>query len=96
MSQSFTPTDVATHNAPDKGLYIIIDKNVYDVTNFIDEHPGGAKILKRVAGKDASKQFWKVGFLPQSVCFLVCFFFFLEGGEMVVLGLDWIEANVVG
>ncbi|CAG7953121.1 unnamed protein product [Penicillium salamii] len=60
MSQTFTPADVATHNTPDKGLYIIVDSNVFDVTNFIDEHPGGAKILKRVAGKDASKQFWKV------------------------------------
>ncbi|KAJ5295216.1 hypothetical protein PENANT_c001G03881 [Penicillium antarcticum] len=59
MSQSFTPADVAAHNTADKGLYIIVDSNVYDVTNFIDEHPGGAKILKRVAGKDASKQFWK-------------------------------------
>lgn len=71
MSQSFTPADVASHNSPDKGLYIIIDSNVFDVTNFIDEHPGGAKILKRVAGKDASKQFWKVGF-PFPL-----FFFFL-------------------
>lgn len=60
MSQSFTPADVAAHNNADKGLYIIVDNNVYDVTKFVDEHPGGAKILKRVAGKDASKQFWKV------------------------------------
>ncbi|KAL4925896.1 cytochrome b5-like heme/steroid binding domain-containing protein [Aspergillus undulatus] len=59
MSKTFTPADVASHNSPDKGLYIIVDSAVYDVTNFVDEHPGGAKILKRVAGKDASKQFWK-------------------------------------
>ncbi|KAI9373154.1 cytochrome b5-like heme/steroid binding domain-containing protein [Aspergillus egyptiacus] len=59
MSKTFTPADVASHNSPDKGLYIIVDNAVYDVTNFIDEHPGGAKILKRVAGKDATKQFWK-------------------------------------
>lgn len=62
MSQ-FTPQDVASHNTADNGLYIIIDSSVYDVTNFVDEHPGGAKILKRVAGKDASKQFWKVSFV---------------------------------
>ncbi|KAJ5088101.1 hypothetical protein N7456_011717 [Penicillium angulare] len=59
MSDSFTPADVAAHNTADKGMYIIIDNTVYDVTQFVDEHPGGAKILKRVAGKDASKQFWK-------------------------------------
>ncbi|RDW58053.1 putative cytochrome b5-2 [Coleophoma cylindrospora] len=59
MSKSFSTSDVAEHNSADKGMYIIVDEGVYDVTNFIDEHPGGSKILKRVAGKDASKQFWK-------------------------------------
>jgi cytochrome b involved in lipid metabolism len=60
MSKTFTPAEVAAHNSADKGMYIIVDSSVYDVTKFVDEHPGGAKILKRVAGKDASKQFWKV------------------------------------
>ncbi|KAJ5486385.1 hypothetical protein N7530_000685 [Penicillium desertorum] len=59
MSKTFTPAEVASHKTPEQGLYIIVDNNVFDVTKFVDEHPGGAKILKRVAGKDASKQFWK-------------------------------------
>lgn len=58
MSQSFSTADVAKHNKPDD-LYIVVDEDVYDLTKFADEHPGGKKILQRVAGKDASKQFWK-------------------------------------
>jgi len=59
MSKSFSVAEVAEHKDADKGLWIIVDENVYDVTSFVDEHPGGSKILKRVAGKDATKQFWK-------------------------------------
>jgi len=58
MSKTFSASDVAAHNKPDS-LYITIDGDVYDLTKFQDEHPGGKKILQRVAGKDASKQFWK-------------------------------------
>ncbi|KAF2495358.1 cytochrome b5 [Lophium mytilinum] len=59
MSDTFSPADVAKHASVDDGLYIIIDDSVYSMASFVDEHPGGAKILKRVGGKDASKQFWK-------------------------------------
>lgn len=60
MSESFTTKQVAEHASVENGLYIIIDGSVYALDKFVDEHPGGAKILKRVGGKDASKQFWKV------------------------------------
>ncbi|KAL2013288.1 hypothetical protein VTN00DRAFT_813 [Thermoascus crustaceus] len=58
MSQTFSQGDVASHNKADS-LWVIIDEDVYDLTKFQDEHPGGKKILQRLAGKDASKQFWK-------------------------------------
>ncbi|KAL2117401.1 hypothetical protein VTJ04DRAFT_7061 [Mycothermus thermophilus] len=58
MSKTFTQAEVASKNKAD-ALWIIIDGDVYDVTKFQDEHPGGKKILQKVGGKDASKQFWK-------------------------------------
>ncbi|KAJ5579860.1 uncharacterized protein N7459_005845 [Penicillium hispanicum] len=58
MSKTFSKEEVASHSKGDS-LYIVIDEDVYDVSKFQDEHPGGKKILQRVAGKDASKQFWK-------------------------------------
>ncbi|EME80720.1 uncharacterized protein MYCFIDRAFT_183128 [Pseudocercospora fijiensis CIRAD86] len=59
MSKQLTANEVKAHNTVETGLYIIIDNDVYEMGRFVDEHPGGAKILKRVGGKDASKQFWK-------------------------------------
>lgn len=58
MAKTFTKGDVASHNKGDD-LYIIVDDDVYDLTKFQEDHPGGKKILTRVAGKDATKQFWK-------------------------------------
>ncbi|KAI1001615.1 hypothetical protein K3495_g6585 [Podosphaera aphanis] len=55
----FTSAEVATHKDASSRMLIIIDDGVYDITDFIDDHPGGSKILSRVAGKDSSRQFWK-------------------------------------
>jgi cytochrome b involved in lipid metabolism len=72
MSKTFSAAEVASHKTVEDGLYIIIDGGVFDVSKFIDEHPGGPKILKRVGGKDASKQFWKVSSLSPRKPFIPC------------------------
>lgn len=42
MSKRFSSADVASHNKADN-LWIVVDEDVYDLTKFQDEHPGGKK-----------------------------------------------------
>ncbi len=42
MSQTLSASDVASHNKPDN-LWVIVDEQVYDLTKFQEEHPGGKK-----------------------------------------------------
>ena len=48
MSKSFSTADVAAHNKPND-LYIIVDQDVYDLTAFADEHPGGKKSMSELS-----------------------------------------------
>lgn len=44
-----------------KNAAIIIDNVVYDVSGFIEDHPGGPEILVNNAGKDVSETFHSIG-----------------------------------
>jgi len=55
---------VKEHNIPkgvDKSVWIVLHDKVYDVTKFLDEHPGGEEILFESAGDDATEAFEDVG-----------------------------------
>ncbi|GBC09100.1 hypothetical protein RclHR1_00860038 [Rhizophagus clarus] len=48
--------EVSKHNSREDCWVIIHDK-VYDLTNFLPEHPGGSKVILNQAGKDATAVF---------------------------------------
>ncbi|KAL6097462.1 cyb5a [Pungitius sinensis] len=44
-----------------KSTWIIIHHKVYDVTKFLEEHPGGEEVLREQAGGNATESFEDVG-----------------------------------
>ncbi|XP_078047183.1 cytochrome b5 [Augochlora pura] len=60
MSKTFTRSEVENGSGKEKTLIILHDK-VYDVTSFLNEHPGGEEILLEHSGKDGSEDFDDVG-----------------------------------
>ena len=42
MAKRFSTADVASHKTAND-LWIIVDEDVYDLTKFQDDHPGGKK-----------------------------------------------------
>ncbi|CAJ0762951.1 22880_t:CDS:2 [Entrophospora sp. SA101] len=47
---------IVQHNT-ESSIWIVVHDKVFDVTNFLNEHPGGVKVLMKMAGTDATKQF---------------------------------------
>ncbi|OAA67794.1 cytochrome b2 [Akanthomyces lecanii RCEF 1005] len=56
MSKQILVSELRRHSSSDS-CWIVVDGQVYDMTSFAPNHPGGAQIIYRYAGKDASKQY---------------------------------------
>ena len=52
----YTNDEVALHNS-DKDCWIIINNRVYNITDYLDKHIGGKKLLLHYGGKDATDEF---------------------------------------
>lgn len=55
-SGTITMADVAKHSSP-SDCWSAIDGKVYNLTQWIDRHPGGAVVIKALCGKDGSAGF---------------------------------------
>ncbi|GAB5590565.1 hypothetical protein Unana1_05465 [Umbelopsis nana] len=60
MSAPLSLAQVSEHNQK-KDLYVAIHNKVYNITEFVEEHPGGEEVLLDEAGKDATEAFEDIG-----------------------------------
>nr|XP_023914931.1 cytochrome b5 [Quercus suber]POF07540.1 cytochrome b5 [Quercus suber] len=56
----YTLAQVSEHNTP-KDCWLVIEGRVFDVTKFLEDHPGGDEVLLSATGKDATDDFEDVG-----------------------------------
>lgn len=71
-------------------MWVIIHDKVYDLTEFLPEHPGGQKIIMKYAGKDGTKAFEPIHppdiiqrFLKPEVCMGL-----IDAGELKKLPVE--------
>ncbi|XP_024068073.1 cytochrome b5 [Terrapene carolina triunguis] len=52
--------EIQTHNHS-QSTWILLHHRIYDLTKFLEEHPGGEEVLREQAGGDATESFEDVG-----------------------------------
>ncbi|KAL7573398.1 hypothetical protein ACA910_006504 [Epithemia clementina (nom. ined.)] len=65
-TKEYTLDEIAKHNTAESCWLIIGNATnggpkVYDVTKYLDDHPGGAEVMLDVAGQDADEFFEDIG-----------------------------------
>ncbi|KID82907.1 mitochondrial cytochrome b2-like protein [Metarhizium guizhouense ARSEF 977] len=53
MTRKVSVSEVLQHSSPESA-WIVVDGNVYDMTDFAPSHPGGPEIIHQYSGRDAS------------------------------------------
>lgn len=63
-SRAYSLVEVYEHNDLETGIWIILHGQVYDVTKWLDDHPGGKFLLLAFAGQDATESWETIGHSP--------------------------------
>ncbi|WVZ16318.1 hypothetical protein V8G54_009300 [Vigna mungo] len=72
-TKTFTFEEVAKHNHKND-CWIIIKGKAYDVTPFLDDHPGGDEVLVTATEKDATIDFEDIGHSDAAVEMMQAYF----------------------
>ncbi|KAJ3123846.1 hypothetical protein HK098_001591 [Nowakowskiella sp. JEL0407] len=60
----YTLEEVSQHDSPEKGVWVTYRQGVYDITSFVEVHPGGEKIM--MAAGRSIEPFWLVFSIHQT------------------------------
>ncbi|MED6183857.1 hypothetical protein PIB30_041712 [Stylosanthes scabra] len=60
ISNFYTMNDASKHNTKDD-CWIVVNGKVYDVTQYLDDHPGGDDVILAATGRDATDDFEDAG-----------------------------------
>ncbi|CAG9582967.1 unnamed protein product [Danaus chrysippus] len=86
MARQITIEEVKKHKRKNS-VWMIIHDDVYDVTSFLHEHPGGEESLLDFAGKDGSQAFEDVHHSEDASRSYKWVFLALAGA--IALGVVW-------
>ena len=65
--KEYTMEEISKHDSRENGVWIVINNLVYDVTEFLDQHPGGAMFLIGVGGEDGTSDYIAIGHTPAAM-----------------------------
>lgn len=60
LTKLYSMQEASTHNTKED-CWVVIDGKVYDVTTYLDDHPGGDDVIIEATGKDATDEFEDAG-----------------------------------
>nr|GEZ25403.1 cytochrome b5 [Tanacetum cinerariifolium] len=60
LTKLYTMKEASEHNSAGD-CWVVIDGKVYDVSAYLDDHPGGDDVLLQATGKDATEEFEDAG-----------------------------------
>ncbi|AIN96063.1 cytochrome b5-like protein, putative [Leishmania panamensis] len=67
MTPNYIHLSEVEKHITENDLWFIKDFKIYDITKFVDQHPGGVDTLLSVAGKDGTRDFNAVGHSDSAV-----------------------------